>query len=132
MRYHIDNFKNARKYFNFSLYPWGVKWTKYPVGHPVVITEGFAPITAKKNPYFGVIKCTVVPPRKLLHPVLPYPSKGKLLFPLCRTCAETRRAGFCDHSDAERALTHAWISTELDKALQMGYEVNSFDHCLLF
>ena len=109
-----------------SLYPWGVKWTKFPSGHPRRITENFEPIEAHNNPYFGVIRCSVVPPRKLLHPVLPYKCNGKLLFPLCRTCAEERRQDFCDHSDGERSLTGEWVSTELDKALEMGYRVKLF------
>ena len=106
-----------------SLYPWGVKWTEFPVGHPEIITENFQPITAESNPYFGLISCTIVPARKLLHPVLPYACNGKLYFPLCRTCARLQAKDFCTHTDEERALTGTWVSTELNKALQMGYRV---------
>ena len=106
-----------------SLYPYGVKWTEYPVGHPQVLTENFLPITAQHNPYFGLIKCKIVPPKRLLHPVLPYKSGGKLMFPLCRTCAQEQRQGFCNHSDGKRALTGEWVSTELDKALEKGYKI---------
>ena len=65
-----------------SLYPWGVKWTEFPVGHPEILTENFQPITAQHNPYFGLIKATVLPPRQLYHGVLPYSCNGKLMFPL--------------------------------------------------
>jgi hypothetical protein len=32
------------------------------------------------------MKCTVVPPMNLYHPVLPFRCNKKLLFCLCRTC----------------------------------------------
>lgn len=108
-----------------SLYPFVLKYCRYPLGHPRIYTENFKSITALHNPYFGVIKCTVKPPKKLLHPVLPCKCNGKLMFPLCQTCAEEKRQGFCDHSDEERTLTGEWISLELDKALEMGYEVGT-------
>ena len=106
-----------------SLYPWAVKWTEFPVGHPEVITENFQPISAQHNPYFGLIKATVLPPKQLYHPVLPYTCNGKLMFPLCRTCAEQQFGDYCTHSDEERAITGTFVSTELNKALQMGYQM---------
>ncbi|MCP3665013.1 MAG: hypothetical protein GY696_21370 [Gammaproteobacteria bacterium] len=104
-----------------SLYPWGVKWTEFPVGHPEILTENFQPITPQRNPYFGIIKCTVLPPKKLYHPVLPLALNNKLLFPLCLTCAQMENNDDCSHTDSERAITGAWVSTELNKALEMGY-----------
>ncbi len=38
----------------------------YPIGHPEIILKDFEPIET----YFGLIKCTVLPPRKLLHLLL--------------------------------------------------------------
>ena len=45
-----------------SLYP-SVMYNEYPKGPPVI----------KKNlqNIFGIIKCKVLPPRKLYHPALP-------------------------------------------------------------
>ena len=54
--------------------------------------------------YFGLVKCSVLPPRTLYHPVLPYRTHGKLMFPLCRTCADTLQQEPCCHNDSERAL----------------------------
>ena len=69
------------RYTDFtSLYPWCNKMTRTVIGHPRIITENFDDISA----YFGLIKCTVLPPRGLFHPVLPYRTQGKLMFPLCR------------------------------------------------
>ena len=38
--------------------------------------------------YFGLAKCTVLPPDDLYHPVLPYRHQAKLTFPLCCTCVK--------------------------------------------
>ena len=89
------------------------------VGHPEIITENFADIST----YFGLIKCTVLPPRGLLHPVLPYRAEGKLMFPLCKTCADTLNQNPCTHTDEERAILGTWCHVELMKAIEKGYEV---------
>jgi hypothetical protein len=89
--------------------------------HPTIITENFEQMD--KRPYEGIIKCKVLPPRRLYHPVLPARFNGKLVFALCRTCAEMQLAD-CNHSDNERAITGAWVTLELYKAMDLGYEVN--------
>ena len=45
----------------------------------------------------GIVKCTVLPPRDLFLPVLPYKCNGKLMFPLCRLCCETENKTICQH-----------------------------------
>ena len=108
------------RYVDFtSLYPWCNKSTETVVGHPEIITENFADIST----YFGLIKCTVLPPRGLLHPVLPYRTKDKLMFPLCKTCTDTLNRNPCTHSDQERAILGTWCHVELMKAIEKGYEV---------
>ena len=94
------------------------------MGHPQIITENFADIST----YFGLIKCTVLPPRGLLHPVLPYRTKDKctkdkLMFPLCKACVDTLNQNPCTHSDEERAILGTWCHVELMKAIEKGYEV---------
>jgi hypothetical protein len=102
-----------------SLYPWVNYCMEYPVGHPVIITHGFKDI----KEYFGLIKCTVLPPSNLHIPVLPVHSgkDKKLLFPLCKTCADTFQVDQCQHSDKERAITGTWFSEEIKLALEKGY-----------
>jgi len=39
-----------------------------------------------------------------------------------RTCPETKLDD-CQHSDEERTLSGAWISLELLKAVELGYQV---------
>ena len=110
-----------------SLYPWVNKTCVYPKGHPTFIsTPGHTDI----HQYFGLIQCQVLPPRELYHPVLPYRHDGKLLFPLCATCVQNEmpkrpwdRSVECNHTDQERVLTGTWCSSELSKAVELGYQV---------
>ncbi len=108
------------KYVDFtSLYPWVNKYCKYPVGHPVIITEDFGDM----KDYFGIVKAKILPPRGLYHPVLPYRSNGKLKFPLCRTCADTENQDPCTCSNEERELTGTWCTPEIQTALRLGYQI---------
>ncbi|MGL5342810.1 MAG: DNA polymerase [Lactococcus garvieae] len=109
------------RYFDFtSLYPYVQARKTYPAGHPQIIHKEFQNL----EDYYGLIKATVIPPRKLLHPVLPFRSSGKLLFPLCRTCAEQQnQTQPCVHSD-EEAIHGCWVSIELLKAVEKGYVVS--------
>ena len=97
---------------------------RYPFGHPEIFLEGDShmPHVSEWN---GVIKCTVLPPRDLLLPVLPYKFAGKLLFPLCRTCAETESKELCCHNDPTlRQLTGTWCAPELLLAVhEKGYKI---------
>ena len=108
------------RYTDFtSLYPWCNKMTRTVIGHPRIITENFDDISA----YFGLIKCTVLPPRGLFHPVLPYRTQGKLMFPLCRSCADVCALTPCIHSEGERSIQGTWCSVELEKAFEKGYRI---------
>ena len=96
--------------------------TEAPVGHPEIITENFKDLSN----YFGFIKCKVLPPRGLLHPVLPYRAKNKLMSPLCKTCADRAdpsNRNPCAHTDEERAIEGTWAHTEIMKAIEKGYEI---------
>ncbi|XP_053389260.1 uncharacterized protein LOC128552256 [Mercenaria mercenaria] len=104
-----------------SLYPYINKTGKIPRGHPEIITENFKDI----YDYEGLIKCRVVPPRGLFHPVLPSKVNGKLLFHLCKTCAEHKEQVSCNHSDKERSFVGTWVTDELKKVVDTGYRVES-------
>ena len=69
-----------------------------------------------------MIKCWVLAPRGLFHPVLPFRSDKKLLFPLCCLCAKLQQAE-CDHCDEERAWIGTFCTPEVEKALEVGYRV---------
>ena len=104
------------------LYPTVQFFEKYPCGHPTKIID---PERFDKN-WFGFIKCKVNPPRGLYHPVLPQKilcgKSKKLLFPLCRTCAETKQQE-CYHLKSERSFIGTWCTNEMQKALEKGYKI---------
>ena len=72
--------------------------------------------------YEGIIKCKVLPPDHLFHPVLPVHCNGKMMFPLCIKCAEDS-SDRCSHSKEERSLVGTWVTFELFKALDSGYRL---------
>jgi len=106
-----------------SLYPTVNKYGEYPIGHPKIFTENFKHISAIQRPYNGLIKATVLPPRNLYHPLLPMRYDGKLLFTLCRTCAEEKQQTTCQHNTEDRSITGTWVTIELYKALELGYQL---------
>lgn len=102
-----------------SLYPFVCKYGKYPVGHPAVLVGS----DCSKNlvGIDGLIKCKILPPQTLFHPVLPMKANNKLLFALCRTCAI--EGGDCDHNAEQRAMIGTWVIDEVKKAVELGYEL---------
>ena len=112
------------RYLDFtSLYPWSNKYRPYPVGHPKIYTNNFKDISS----YFGLIRCTVLPPRWLFHPVLPSRCHGKLMFALCGTCMHEKRQSYCPHSDEDRTISGTWVTSEVQKAEEMGYEIKDIE-----
>ena len=107
-------------YLDFtSLYPYVLSRREFPFGHPKVITTDFEDLSE----YFGFISCRVLPPKQLYLPVLPMSCDGKLLFPLCRTCARSKNQDSCTCDDDARCLSGTYTSVELNKAVQLGYQV---------
>lgn len=99
------------------------RYGEYPIGHPKIILDNFEKIDVNNHPYKGIIKCSVLPPKKLLHPLIPNRSKNKLLFPLCAKCGTERCTRRCTHTDEERTIHGEWVSLELYKAVELGYKV---------
>ena len=112
------------KYVDFvSLYPTVQFFKDYPIGHPVKIL-----FPKKFNPkWFGFVKCKILPPSNLYHPVLPVKMEcgdaQKLLFPLCKTCVVLKKQDKCKHSDDERSFIGTWCTNELNVALNKGYKI---------
>jgi hypothetical protein len=74
----------------------------------------------------GLIKCAILHPKRLYHPVILFRCNNKLLHSLCRTCAiEQNTASECEHETvAERALVGTWVIDEVRLAVEKGYRVN--------
>ena len=119
----MGNVDNPINYIDVvSLYPYVCKWKKYPIGHPEVII-GPKLHGRSVDEFEGFIRCTVLPPTNLYLPLLPSKINGKLVFALCRKCAELQSITECRHSPRSRALTETWTSMEVQKAVALGYTV---------
>ena len=111
------------RYVDFtSLYPYICKYGVFPVGHPEVYWGDQIPDCVQ-----GLLKCKVIPPPDLFHPILPVRIKTgaseKLMFPLCLTCSKNAAQEPCTHSDEERAFVGTWVTLELQKAVEKGYRI---------
>lgn len=117
-----------------SLYPFVCKKGSYPIGHPDIYI-GNKECLQRGMHAEGLLKCKVLPPTNIYHPVLPMKMNEKLMFVLCRTCGEmasSKAAGGrngenfeeeeeCQHNEEERALVGTWTMTEVRKAVEKGY-----------
>jgi G:T-mismatch repair DNA endonuclease (very short patch repair protein) len=129
-------------YFDFtSLYPYTNFVTTYPVGHPTVhvLNKKVKWTKSKDNPYkLALLKVYIIPPKKIDVPVLPMKFDERLLFPLCKTCAQQYPQGAviknytCPHSNKERGWISSCTSIELDEALDQGYKVTDLYRVLEF
>ena len=95
MKHYKTKDRESIRYFDVcSLYPFINKFGQYFIGHPEVFAgiEGEDIVGKNNNNNIsginGVIKCLVLPPREIFHPVLPVKVNNSLLFPLCNKCAE--------------------------------------------
>ena len=107
------------EYLDFtSLYLFVNKTKKYPPSHPTIVRENFQHISN----YFGLIKCKVLAPANLYHPVLPVHAKGKLFFPLCKQCV-VESSLQCRYSEEEHSFWGTFTTIEVLKAVKKGYKV---------
>ncbi|XP_032676810.1 uncharacterized protein LOC116846712 [Odontomachus brunneus] len=118
-RYEVTGTEKIRYVDVCSLYPYVLKTGAFPLGHPDIYVgeECCALIRAGLDFNFdaveGLVRCRVLAPRDLFHPVLPYRVNGKLLFAFCRSCCETFSQAACTHDDpADREFEGAWVRQE--------------------
>ena len=107
----------------------------YPTGHGETIMKNDLPQNNQQwrnRNLYGMAKCTILPPKQLLHPVLPWRHKKSLYFPLCVKCVAEEIRDYCEHSDKERAISGTWCTIEIDKAIQKGYEIMSVQERIHF
>ena len=101
-----------------SLYPWVCKYGLFPVGHPNVYYADSIP-----DKVTGLLRVKMLPPKELFHGLLPVKINNKLMFPLCKMCAQQGAQTKCTHSAEDRAITGTWVSLEVEKAVEMGYTI---------
>ncbi|KAE9542740.1 hypothetical protein AGLY_002651 [Aphis glycines] len=98
-----------------SLYPTVMYYDNYPVGHPKKIFNSSIKKYSESN-WYGFIKCKLLPPTNLYHPVLPIKSK-KLVFTLCNQC-HLDKIRQCTHNADQKSLTGTWTTDEVQKAIE--------------
>ena len=103
-----------------SPYPYICKYGKLHFGHPKLYVGADCPPDCFDRE--GIIKCKVLPPRKL--------SSGSSVqkqlqtnLPLFSACADTMNQGNCTQSDEERCIGGTWLVDEVRKAVEMGCNV---------
>jgi len=79
--YNVKEGEEIRFVDVISLYSYICKYGKFNVGHPKVYVGADCPPDCLDR--VRIMKCKVLPPKKLYHPVLPYKSNSKMMFPLC-------------------------------------------------
>ncbi|XP_032664111.1 probable DNA polymerase [Odontomachus brunneus] len=131
-RYEVTDTEKIRYVDVYSLYQYVLKTDGFPLGHLDIYVGGEYCALIGAGPDFnfdaveGFVRCRVLAPRDLFHPVLPYRVNEKLLFALCRSCCKTFSQTACTHNDpADREFEGAWVSCELRKAIEKGYRVTS-------
>ena len=114
-----DRERKINYYDVTSLYPFINKTGKVPLGHPEIITDAF---TDREN-YEGLIKCKILPKKETYIPVLLYKSNGKLMLGLCHACTEFKQQMPYNHSDEQLAITGTWVTDEVKRAIEKGYQL---------
>jgi len=122
LHYQIKDGEETIQYVDvMRLYPWVCKYFKFPVGHPTIHLDcGDIPTMLAKE---GLVRCTVLPPRDLYHPVLPYQCNGACYF----VCVDRAQNGTIKSSaitiQCQKGLTATWVVDEVRVAVERGYLV---------
>lgn len=100
LHYTAEDGEQIYDYDFTSLYPIVNRTKEYPIGHLQIIYKDFGRISA----YIGIAKLKKLSLARTFFPVLPAQVGGKLVFMLCRTCAEMKQQTICTYTDEERAI----------------------------
>ena len=108
-----------------SRYPYVYKYFKFLIGYAVIHVGDACQDMQYMLVKDCLMKCSILLPRHLYHPVLPFRCNKRLLFCLCRACiVEQNRTLVCTHETVvERALTGTWVLDVISLAVQKGYNL---------
>ena len=127
----VENKPNMRISYKdiTSLYPHVQRTCMMPIKMPKKLLAHEAPkperLTAiiLDGSFFGIVRIDCLAPRSLYLPVLHEIINGKLMFPLCHTCAVDEQEALCNHSIKQRQLSNTYTSVELKLALEHDYKI---------
>ena len=106
-----------------SLYPTVMYYDPYPVKHHQAIRGKEAHDMLNNKTAFGIAKIKILPPRGLIHPVLPCQDRGKMMYYLCNKCGKEGLQDKCQHTDEDRILTGTWATPLIYRAIKKGYKL---------
>jgi G:T-mismatch repair DNA endonuclease (very short patch repair protein) len=125
-----------------GMYPYiGLKYS-FPFGkYDIIVGNDTKHIIFKNENFFyrqdpqplcGLMLVTIIPPKNLFYPFLPYKLKnGRTVFSLCVECAE-KNLRICNHEDNQRALTSVYYISEIKFAISLGYKLLEIFECYYF
>jgi hypothetical protein len=124
LHYKIRDGETIRYVNVMSLYPFVCKYHKLPIVHPIThvvdACKGNCAMLWKE----GFIKCSILSPKRMYHPVLPYRCNNKPLFCLCKSCVMVQNTSDCTHdSVSEKSLVGTWVVDEVRLAVDKGYRL---------
>lgn len=120
--YKCENGEKIRYIDVCSLYPYVLKYFSMPIGVPRVLINNDLIGRSAEN-IEGIIRCKILPPKSLYHPVLPVKMHNKLLFILCYNCALQKNNRSCECEDDQRSFIGTYVADELRLAIRFGYRV---------
>ena len=89
-----------------------------------VTVDGICFETRKIYSYLGCLfhGCRVCYDEDTINPV-----SQKPMFALCGTCLKEKRQDYCPHAEDDRVIRGTWVTIEVQKAIEMGYEVRDIE-----
>jgi hypothetical protein len=107
------------------MYPYICKYFKFPNGNPAIHVGNYCLDTDAMLQKDGLLTCSILPPKYLFHPVLPFRCNNRLLFCQCRSRAiQQNQTEDCTHETAAaRKFTGTWVLNEIRLAVQHGYKL---------
>ena len=107
--------------------------------YETIIGNSVRDIILKDNKFFykskkitGSMLVTILPPQNLLMPFLLYRTKsGTTVNTLCSICCE-KKTHNCSHTDFERAITSAYMISEIEFALSLNYKLLAIHECHVY
>jgi hypothetical protein len=102
--YKCDENEQGLYYDVVSLYPTVNALDKYPIGFKQFYNPTIGEILDES--FIGIVKCDVIPPKKIFVPVVPESKDGKLVFHL-------------------NPMSGTWCRVELKKAIELGYVISN-------
>ena len=115
LHYKVQENETLQYIYVIGLYPSICKYIKFPIGHPLIDVGEVCKDKEACLRTDGLIKCSILQPERLYHPVLPFICDKKLLFCLCSSCVLEHNISeqWTHTADVERTFKGTWVIDEV-------------------